>query len=75
MMRTMDKRTVMAQQTAEANVLKMKGEERRPKGRRESKKKEPAQEKQRSGHSSGRTGQSLNACLMSTLAMKGIGPN
>ena len=30
--------------------------------------------KQRRGHSSGRTGHNLNACLMSTFAMNGFGP-
>ena len=44
-------------------------EERKPKGRQESKKKEPSQWKHNSGHSLGWMGQRRNACLMSTLAI------
>ena len=73
-MRVMDKRLERHHRSASAKELKINGDERRPNGRRESKKKAPAHEKQRSGHSFGWTGHNLKACLMSTLAMYGFGP-
>ena len=45
---------------ASANELNMKGDERRPKGRHESKKNESAQWKQSRGYSSGWTGHSVD---------------